>query len=205
MLAECYYRMGNKSMAMELLNSRTISLQAIKLFGDMGETRKATNYADMFAKNTTQDHEAFLLAGDACRVNNQFGKAIQYYRKVLNAGAARNKDYQKRFAARAQESIDAIELFETFDPTAIVDGSYRGQTTGYNGALEVEVVVKQGKLDSVKVTRHKEKQFYAALTDTPSQILKKQSVKGIDATSGATITSQAIVNATARALAKGKK
>jgi hypothetical protein len=42
---------------------------------------------------------------------------------------------------------------------------------------------------AVKVTKHREKQFYAALTDTPAKILKKQSVQGIDATSRATITS----------------
>ena len=65
------------------------------------------------------------------------------------------------------------------------------------------MTVKSGRIESVDVTRHKEKQFYAALIDTPRQILKKQSVKGIDATSRATITSQAIVNATAKALAQG--
>jgi len=53
------------------------------------------------------------------------------------------------------------------------------------------------------VIKHVEKQFYAAITDTTNQIVKKQSVNGIDATSRATITSQAIVNATAKALAKG--
>jgi uncharacterized protein with FMN-binding domain len=55
------------------------------------------------------------------------------------------------------------------------------------------------------VTKHREKQFYAAITDTPAQIIRKQSVKGIDATSRATITSEAIVTATAKALQSGMK
>jgi uncharacterized protein with FMN-binding domain len=50
---------------------------------------------------------------------------------------------------------------------------------------------------------YKEKQFYAALTDTPRQIITTQSILEIDGTSGATITSQAIINATAKALAGG--
>jgi uncharacterized protein with FMN-binding domain len=56
----------------------------------------------------------------------------------------------------------------------------------------------------VKVTRHREKQYYSSLTDTPAKILKRQGVAGIDATSSATITSEAIINATAKALAGGQ-
>ena len=61
------------------------------------------------------------------------------------------------------------------------------------------------KITKVEVTKHQEKQFYAALTDTPRQIIDTQGIREIDGTSGATITSQAIVNATARALAQGAK
>ena len=71
--------------------------------------------------------------------------------------------------------------------------------------MAVEVTVTGGRLESVKITDHKEKQFYSSLTDTPAQLIKRQSVQGIDGTSGATITSQAIVNATAKALAKGTR
>jgi len=53
--------------------------------------------------------------------------------------------------------------------------------------------------------KHKEKQFFAALTDIPQQIVSKQSIHGIDSLSGATVTSQAIVNATAKALASGSR
>ncbi|MEZ6135712.1 MAG: FMN-binding protein [Pirellulaceae bacterium] len=67
------------------------------------------------------------------------------------------------------------------------------------------MTVSNSKIEDVSITKHQEKQFYAALTDTPRQILERQSVMGIDGTSGATITSQAIVNASARALSQGAK
>jgi len=57
----------------------------------------------------------------------------------------------------------------------------------------------------VRVAKHREKQFYSALKDIPQQIVTRQSVEGIDAVSGATVTSQAIVNATAKALASGAR
>jgi uncharacterized protein with FMN-binding domain len=69
----------------------------------------------------------------------------------------------------------------------------------------VEVVVASGRIESVRISRHREKQYYSSLTDTPEKILKRQGVAGIDATSSATITSEAIINATAKALAGGLK
>jgi uncharacterized protein with FMN-binding domain len=65
--------------------------------------------------------------------------------------------------------------------------------------------VRGGRLESVRVTDHKEKQFYSALTDTPRQLVDKQSIQGVDAVSGATITSEAIINATAKALANAPR
>ncbi|MHC4353293.1 MAG: FMN-binding protein [Planctomycetota bacterium] len=55
------------------------------------------------------------------------------------------------------------------------------------------------------MTKHKERQFYSAFTDTPNQIIARQSVKGVDAVTGATMTSEAIINAAAKALAGGMK
>ncbi len=85
------------------------------------------------------------------------------------------------------------------------DGTYRASSIGYEGPVQTEVVVKAGRIESVRVTQHREKQYYSSLTDTPRKILARQGVKGIDATSGATITSEAIINATAQALASGLK
>jgi uncharacterized protein with FMN-binding domain len=87
----------------------------------------------------------------------------------------------------------------------VADGTYRAASGGYEGPVEVEVAVAAGKIESVRVTQHREKQFYSALTDVPNQIIAKQSVQGVDATSRATITAEAIINASAKALASGAK
>lgn len=203
-LAECYWRMGNEQMAMEILNSPRLPLAAIKLLGDMGHTDRAVKLAESFAK-AFQPHEPYLLAGDACRLAGKYPQAISFYQKVIDSPDARNEEYGQRFRGRAEDSITAIKLFDQADVGQVADGSYRDSSVGYNGPVEVEVRVSGGRLEEVRVAQHEEKQFYAALTDTPNQIKKKQSVKGIDATSRATITSQAIVNAAAKALAKGAR
>lgn len=206
LLAECYWRLGNKGMALEILKSRQLPMNAIKLLGDMGETSRAVKMAESFGRSyPDRAHEPYLMAGDACRQAGRFEQAIRFYQKVLDLGRARNEEYQKRFAGRAQDSIEAIRLFEQADVSQVADGTYEASSTGYNGALHVQVEVAAGKIKDVAVTQHREKQFYAALDDTPRQILAKQSVQGIDATSRATITSQAIVNSAAKALAKGAR
>jgi uncharacterized protein with FMN-binding domain len=64
----------------------------------------------------------------------------------------------------------------------------------------VEVAVAGGKITDVRVTQHHEKQYYSSITETCAAIIKKQGTKGVDATSSATITSEAIINASAKAL-----
>ena len=208
-LAECYWRMGNKQMAMELFKSRTLHTTAIKLLGDMRETDRALQLVRTFTSsskfNGQQRGEVNLLAGDLCRQAGRLDAAIDYYEKALNEPEYRNQDYANRYKARARDSIEAIRLFDKANISQIADGTYSDSSIGYNGPIEVQVTIASGKIESVKVTNHQEKQFYAAIADTTRQIADKQGVANIDATSGATITSQAIVNATAKALAKGSR
>ena len=75
---------------------------------------------------------------------------------------------------------------------------------GYAGPVEVTAQMTAHKLVSLKVTRHHEKRTYSSLVDMPTRIVSKQSVKGVDTTSGATVTSDAIINATAKALSEAQ-
>jgi len=87
---------------------------------------------------------------------------------------------------------------------AMHDLIIRGATVydGLGSEFVQDVSVAGGKIADVKVTRHTEKQYYSSISETCGSILKKQGAKGVDATSGATITSEAIINATVKALPK---
>lgn len=205
-LADCYWKLGSKRMALETLaKMKRKPYSAIKLLGDLGETDAAVSLGEAFAKSG-QASTSFLYAGDACRVAGRLDDAEGFYRRAI-AGipkAEANKPHRKRDKARAEASIAAIKFY-TLDPTKVRDGKYSASSIGYEAPVHVEVVVTSGRIQSVKVTRHREKQYYSSLTDTPAKILARQTVSGIDATSSATITSEAIINATAKALASGSK
>ena len=202
-LAECYWRMGSRSLGLDWLRSNLKTVGKIKLLGDMGETDSAISLANSLSKSNA-NHQAFLAAGDALRLAKRYDEAVKYYEKVIGAKPHKNKDYNNRFVGRARESVAAIRLFEQFDLTKKPDGTFAASSTGYNGALEVEVVVKNQRIQTVRVVKHREKQFYSAIADTTGQIIKSQDIRQIDGTTSATITSQAIVNATAKALGPRK-
>ena len=204
-LAECYAKLGCKKMALELLAKIPPHFTTIKALADMGEIDGALRLADANLQGPYADI-ACIYAGDACRVSGQYKKALQYYDKLLALPVSgRMWKRIERNKQRARANVEAIKLFEMLDLARVPDGSYRAGSLGFKGQVNVEVVVKSGRIASVRVTQHHEKQFYSALTDTPRQIVEKQGVKGIDAVSGATITSEAIINATAKALARGMR
>ena len=204
-LAECYWRMGSRAMAVDLLGKLPRTYPSIKLWADLGETAKALQIADAAGRGGNADI-AYLYAGDACRVGGQFPKALQYYQKVLAQEATgKGAGHITRNHNRARANIEAIKLFELSDVSRVPDGTYQASSLGYEAQVGVEVVVREGRLQSIRVTQHREKQYYSALTDTPKKLIAKQGVKGVDATSGATITSEAIINATAKALAAAAK
>ena len=204
-LAECYYQLGNKRMALDGLSLKRIRVETIKLLGDMGETQQALQLADAYARQAKEPQWALLAAGDACRTAGKYEAAVRYYRRVLESGAMRNEQYQRRAESRANQSIAAIEQFELLDLTKVPDGQYEAESLGYEGKIAVRVTVAGGRIEDVSVTRHKEKQYYSALRDVPAQIIDKQGVRNVDATSRATITAEAIVAATAKALTNGGK
>jgi uncharacterized protein with FMN-binding domain len=206
-LAHCYWKLGSKDMAMEVLSEigddYTRHGVVIKLWADMGEFDKALALAQRKAADGMPTI-AYLTAGDTCRLAGRYKEALAYYQKVLAAtGDVGREGDVKKDRERAQASIQAIKLFDTLDVAQVADGVYAAGSIAYAGPLHVEVAVKGGRIESVRVTRHEEKQFYSALTETPSQIVKRQGVKGVDAVTGATMTSEAIINATAKALAGG--
>jgi uncharacterized protein with FMN-binding domain len=203
-LAECCWRLGSKDMAMEYLNQMDdYGDLTIKLLGEMRELTKALDWAKLLARDYPD--EGYLAAGDACRFNGKYSEALEYYRQVqlVKPTDPKRTGPLDRNKKRAAASAEAIRLFETLDITKIPDGKYRSESIGYAGMIKVEVTVKAGRIESIRIVNHSEKQYYTALDDPRRQIIEKQSVKGIDMTTGATITAEAVVNATAKALALG--
>jgi uncharacterized protein with FMN-binding domain len=103
-------------------------------------------------------------------------------------------------AAASSSTATASDL--QFDGVALADGTYTGSADGYGPNLTVSVTVAGGKVSSVEIVSHNEKnsRFYAApMQLIPEEIISSQSLD-VDIVSGATFTSKGIVNAVIDAL-----
>ena len=82
-------------------------------------------------------------------------------------------------------------------------GSYTGEAQGNGGTLTVKVEVSKSEIKSIEVTSHSETPGISdpAIANVPAQIIESQSTE-VDGVTGASMTSGAIMKATASALAK---
>ncbi len=89
------------------------------------------------------------------------------------------------------------------DTLAYKDGSYTGQAQGYKGEVKVQVSVKNGKIDKINIVEHSDDEDYfnkaKSLTD---EVIKAQDTN-VDAVSGATFSSNGILDAIQNALESG--
>ena len=113
-----------------------------------------------------------------------------------SAAASSSKDKaasSKADSAKADKAADG----------ALADGTYEGAGKGMGGDVPVTVTVSGGKITEVTVGDNSETQGIGtkAIEQLPAKIVEANGTEGVDAISGATITSKAIFKAVEEALA----
>ncbi len=83
------------------------------------------------------------------------------------------------------------------------DGTYQGKGEGKGGEVLVQVVVKNGDIDDVKILKHNETEMISdpAISKIVKAVIENKSVN-VDVVSGATMTSEAILEGIKDALVK---
>lgn len=101
------------------------------------------------------------------------------------------------------ETDESTEEAASVDFSNLEDGTYTGSAQGHNGAVEVEVIVEGGVITAVNVLEHSETAGISdpAISDVPAAIVENNSTE-VEVTSGASLTSQAIMEAVNNALSQ---
>ncbi len=99
------------------------------------------------------------------------------------------------------EETEEISIEETEVDKVLIDGIYQGSATGWNGLTSVEVTVENGDIKEIIVLSYEDDvQFFQKAQNTViNEILEEQS-SNVDAVSGATYSSNSIINAVSDAL-----
>lgn len=85
------------------------------------------------------------------------------------------------------------------------DGTYSAEAEGFDGPVKVTITIKNGKITKITNTNTDTKEYFSkAWAKIQPAILKKQGVYGVDTVSGATFSSNGILEAAQKALAKAE-
>lgn len=92
-------------------------------------------------------------------------------------------------------------------PSKWNDGEYEGAAEGMHGDVTMKVVIKDGKITAVDVVSQTETEGISdlAFEKIPTSIIEKQGIEEVDTIAGATVSSNAIINAVDVALKKAVK
>lgn len=181
-LASCYMKFGEAGKALGILKDALSQLPdpPWKVFN---EAKLHAHIGDVYAR-TGDTENAAMHYRTAIRL---FGKAKPKYGRHL----------LPRRIAKTQAKLDLLYR-DALNLGALPDGIYQGMSLGYSKDLLATVKIEGGRIVDIRV-RHQENIEQGATKIIPQRIIEKQDLR-IDAVTGATVTSQAIIEATYRAL-----
>lgn len=141
----------------------------------------ATNYAgDAYASSVSKDELAQIIASESMSAEEQ--------------AAAQE-------AAALREALGGSS--DAFDmPATLKDGTYTGTSYGYKSYITVQVVVSDGKIASVSIVSEDDDAAYMTRARALLSTIVSAQSPNVDVVSGATYSSNGIINAVKQALAK---
>jgi uncharacterized protein with FMN-binding domain len=145
-------------------------------------------------------HEQY---GDIYSKTGDLAKAREHYAEAMRLYPRSDQPYGRhllqRNVAKVRSKSDLLDM-KSLATARLRDGSYTAKTPGYSETKDIEVTltIASGKISNVSV-KHEEKIDLNATRIIPQRIIEKQSVQ-VDAVTGATVTSQAIVEGAFQAM-----
>jgi len=199
-LARCYGKLGCSDMAVEMLAGLQYpSSSAVLVWAGLGQLERALEVADVAATGR-RAATVNLAAGEACRSKGDYKRAGTYYNRVVSDSSRRGRGRDDVYRRCARDAAAALPVMASLNLDGVADGVFKGAASGFRGHVAVTVAVADHAIRRVEVIDHKEDWFFRALEDVPRQMVAQQGFEGVDAVTGATVTSMAIMNAAANAL-----
>ena len=147
-------------------------------------------------------HGAERLGGNALADIIVFGRQAG-----KNAAQLAMADGQYIGITENTQTEETTEKIKSDAVAQYVDGTYPGESKGNNGTVKVEVIVKDGFIDAINVTEHHETStiFASIQNELIPNIIYNQEAESVDAVSGASNSSTAVLEAVTNALSAATK
>lgn len=120
-----------------------------------------------------------------------------------NVAVARAQIVSEREAQIAEVVAWNEAILSSEEEDGYIDGVYEGSGIGFGGEIIVSVTVADGKIDAIEISdaASEDPAYYNQAVDVIDAVLAQQTTK-VDTVSGATFSSQGILDAISDALGK---
>ena len=174
-------------------NNRTISFQGQY---SLGKANKVTVLTGNIQINESQIKELIIHKDAQGKIelsNTKIDKITNNSKEI--------KIYLEGKEVQIQDGKIVEQQSQTTQDKQYKDGKYTGTAKGYKSDVEVEVEIKDGKIVKIDVKQQEDPLYWNVAKTVIDRILQKQTPQ-VDASTGATITSKAIMYAVEEALEK---
>lgn len=115
--------------------------------------------------------------------------------------AKTTKKTTKKNTNTSNKTTTPVEITKPSGEVTYKDGMYTAEAEGFDGPIKVTVTIKDGKITAITNTNTDTKEYFnKAWNSIQPKILEKQAVYGVDTVSGATFSSNGILQAVQKAL-----
>jgi uncharacterized protein with FMN-binding domain len=191
-------------------NRIATELTAVRAVEGLGHREKAVELYRLLVRNLQDDPDPygdlllpriFLSIADAELALGDRDAAGASYRQAVAAAARLPDGVPSNYRAPGSAARAALRKLAAggIELARVPDGTYRGEAFGYNAPVGVRLTVEAGRCTALHVTDLDDKRPLDAYRVLPERILETQSLE-VDAVTGATVTSRAIVSAAVEAV-----
>ncbi len=175
---------------MQVLNTEDQVIEGLYAAGDCSGSLFGNNYPE-------------YVVACACGRTVTFGRHVARHVAELAGYDLNNVTKGDVNYVDPEEAAAAEAAATTTDVSTVADGTYEGSAKGIGGDVPVTVTVSGGKITDVTVGENSETQGIGskAIEQLPALIVAANGTEGVDAVSGASVTSKAIFDAVNAALA----
>ena len=182
---------GTVSVSVEIKDKSIIAINILSTQDDEAFFNRAKGVIDKIIAGQTLDVD--VVSGATCSSNG----IISAVKNALTG--EQDTSTPATTASSSSQSSPSIETVDDSNQTWR-DGIYYGSGTGFNGEVQVEVVIADGKISNISVVSHNDdSSFMSQAQGLIPNIISFQSTN-VDAVSGATYSSRGIIDAVRAAL-----
>ena len=191
---------GKVKVQVTVSNGKIADIEILSHFDGKEYMSKASDLINKIIKNQNTNVDivsgaTYSSKGIVNAVRDALNKAVTDKSQVVTIENVKNKSV-------GSVKSKAPTVKKIVENKAYKDGKYISEADGFGGKVKVQVTVLNGKVANIKVLSHSDgKEYMIKASALVNKIIKKQSTN-VDAVSGATYSSNGIINAVRKALNK---